>query len=93
MEFDRVVTEYALGRFSADALLHARSCSEFVVEVEKELNYAAIGQAVTYRYLYYRHSGRIAKRMVVRRRAPRELREAAQLEQGIEVVEGPPAQC
>jgi len=91
-DFDRVVTEYPLGRFSADALLHAKGCTEYVVEVERELNYAAIGQAITYRYLYYRHSGRLAKPMIVCRKASRELAEAAQLEQGIEVVEVPAAQ-
>ena len=91
-DFDRVVTEYPLGRFSADALLHAKGCTEYVVEVERELNYAAIGQAVTYRYLYYRHSGRLAKPMIVCRKASRELAEAARLEQGIEVVEVPAAQ-
>jgi hypothetical protein len=91
-DFDRVVTEYPLGRFSADALLHAKGCTEYVVEVERELNYAAIGQVITYRYLYYRHSGRLAKPMIVCRKASRELAEAAQLGQGIEVVEVPAAQ-
>jgi len=86
-EFDKVVTEYTLGRYSADALMHAKTCNEYIVEVERELNYMAIGQAVTYRYLYYKHSGKMAKPMIICRKASRELKEAAQLEQGIEVVE------
>jgi uncharacterized protein (TIGR02757 family) len=86
-EFDKVVTEYTLGRYSADALMHAKTCNEYIVEVERELNYMAIGQAVTYRYLYYKYSGKMAKPMIICRKASRELKEAAQLEQGIEVVE------
>jgi len=64
-----------------------KNCSEYIVEVERELNYMAIGQVVTYRYLYYKHSGKMAKPMIICRRASRELKEAAQLEQGIEVIE------
>jgi hypothetical protein len=47
----------------------------------------AIGQAVTYRYLYYKHNGKMAKPMIICRKASRELKEVAQLEQGIGVVE------
>ncbi|TDA30142.1 MAG: hypothetical protein DSO00_02240 [Archaeoglobi archaeon] len=86
-ELDRVYTEYPLGRFSADALIHKTSCSEYVVEVEEELNYTAIGQVATYRYLFYKIHGRLAKPMIICRRAKSELKEAAWIEQGIEVVE------
>ncbi|MCS7369517.1 MAG: DUF2400 family protein [archaeon GBS-70-058] len=88
-EFDKVITEYTLGKYSADAFIHAKSCIEYIVEVERELNYTAIGQAVTYRYLYYKHSRKIAKPMIICRKASKELKEAAQLEQGIEVIEVP----
>jgi len=86
---DRVVTGYPLGRYSADALIHIVDCDEYVVEVEEELNYSAIGQVVTYRYLLHKIHGRLARPMIICRRAPRELKEAAQLEQGIAVVEVP----
>jgi len=85
-ELDLVSTEYQLGRYSADALLHTIYCEEYVVEVEEELNYSAIGQAITYRHLYYKLRGRVAKPMIICRKASRELKEAAWLEQGITVV-------
>jgi uncharacterized protein (TIGR02757 family) len=84
---DKVITEYPLGRFSADALIHMVKCDEYVAEVEEELNYNAIGQVITYRYLYYKISKKIAKPMIICRRAKRELEEVAQLEQGIIVIE------
>jgi len=84
---DKVITEYPLGRFSADALIHMVKCDEYVAEVEEELNYNAIGQVITYRYLYYKISKKIAKPMIMCRRAKRELKEVAQLEQGIIVIE------
>jgi len=34
-EFDKVITEYTLGRYSADALLHMKNCNEYIVEVER----------------------------------------------------------
>jgi hypothetical protein len=86
---DRVVTGYPLGRYSADALIHTVDCDEYVVEVEEELNYNAIGQVMTYRYLLHKIHGRLARPMIICRRAPRELKEAARLEQGIAVVEVP----
>jgi hypothetical protein len=73
-ELDRVVTGYPLGRYSADALTHTVDCDEYVVEVEEELNYSAIGQVVTYRYLLHKIHGRLARPMIICRRAPRELR-------------------
>ena len=85
--YDCVIIEYMLRRYSADALMHAKTCNEYIVEVERGLNYMAIGQAVTYRYLYYKHSGKMAKPMIICRKASRELKEVAQLEQGIKVVE------
>jgi len=59
------------------------------VEVERELNYSAIGQVVAYRYLLHKIHGRFAKPMIICRRAPKELKEVAQPEQGIAVVEVP----
>jgi uncharacterized protein (TIGR02757 family) len=86
-ELNRVITEYPLGKYSADALLHTVSCDEYVVEVERELNYNAIGQVITYRYLLHKIHGKFAKPMILCKRAPKDLKEAAQLEQGITVVE------
>jgi uncharacterized protein (TIGR02757 family) len=88
-ELDMVVTEYPLGRYSADALIHTVHCDEYVVEVERELNYSAIGQVVAYRYLLHKIHGKFARPMIICRRAPKELKEVAQLEQGIAVVEVP----
>jgi len=92
-ELDVVLTEYPLGRYSVDALLHTIYCEEYIVEVEEELNYSAIGQAITYKYLYYKLRGRAAKPMIICRRASKELKEAAWLEQGIAVVEVPRRPC
>ncbi|RSN73174.1 DUF2400 family protein [Candidatus Methanodesulfokora washburnensis] len=88
-ELDKIITEYPLEKYSADAVIHMRKCDEYVVEVEEELNYNAIGQVITYRYLYHRIHGKVAKPMIICKRAPPALKEAAQLEQGIEVVEIP----
>ena len=86
-EVDGVVTEYPLGSYSADALIHMRDCSEYIVEVEHELNYTAIGQVVTYRYLYFKKHGKPVKPMIVCKKAPQTLREVSEREQGIRVVE------
>jgi len=40
-------------------------CNEYMVEVGRELNYTVIGQVVTYRYLYYKHSWGMAKPMII----------------------------
>jgi len=74
---------------SSDVFMHTKTCSEYIVEVERELNYTAIGQTVTYRYLYYKYSGKMTKPIIICRKASREFREAVQLERGIEVMEVP----
>jgi hypothetical protein len=84
---DKVITEYPLGRFSADTLIHMVKCDEYVAEVEEELNYNAIGQVITYRYLYYKISKKMVKPIILCRRAKRELEEVAELEQGIIMIE------
>ena len=45
------------------------------------------GRKVSYRHLFYKIHGRLAKPMIICRRARNELKEAAWMEQGIEVVE------
>ncbi|MEM1723794.1 MAG: DUF2400 family protein [Candidatus Jordarchaeales archaeon] len=86
-EFDSVTTEYPLEGYRADAVLHRRSCETWIVEVEEKLNYNAIGQVVTYRYLFFKTRGVKAKPVIVCLRSDKRLREACEVEQGVEVVE------
>ena len=86
-EVERVVTEYPLGSYSADAVIYLKDCKYYVVEVEQELNYVAIGQAIIYRYLYFRKHEKYARPMIICTKAPTELKEACEIEQGIKVVE------
>jgi len=85
-EVDRVVTEYPLGKFSADALIHLKTCTELIVEVERELNYQAVGQVMLYRYLYYKRTRRMAKPVIVCSTAKSELMEMCVKELGIKVI-------
>jgi uncharacterized protein (TIGR02757 family) len=86
-EIDSVITEFPLGRYSADAVLHKRSCKTYVVEVEHTLNYNAIGQIVAYRFLYFKIHGKMTNPMIICLEAPKELKEICETEQGIEVLE------
>lgn len=86
-EFDSVTTEYLLEGYRADAVLHRRNCETWIVEVEEKLNYNAIGQVVTYRYFFFKTRGVKAKPVIVCLRSDKRLREACEVEQGVEVVE------
>lgn len=86
-EIDSVITEYPLGKYSTDAVLHKSSCKTYVVEVEHKLNYNAIGQIIAYRFLYFKMHGKMAIPMIVCFSAPKELKEICETEQGIEVLE------
>ncbi|MEM2506009.1 MAG: DUF2400 family protein [Nitrososphaeria archaeon] len=86
-EFDSIKTEYPLGKYSADALLHKTNSEMYVAEVEEELNYAAIGQVLTYRYLYFTIHSKIAKPIIICSRSRKELKETCEKEQGIAVIE------
>lgn len=86
-EFDSIKIEYPLGRYSADALLHKINCETYVAEVEKELNYNAIGQVLTYRYLYYKIHGVIVKPIIICTSSTKEIREACEKEHGITIIE------
>ncbi|MFH7835689.1 MAG: DUF2400 family protein [Candidatus Aenigmatarchaeota archaeon] len=86
-EFDSIITGYPLGEYTADAVMHKHSCEEYVVEVENKLNYNAIGQVITYRFLYFKIRNKLAKPMIICSTAPKELKEACEIEQGIKVVE------
>ncbi|MEM2560460.1 MAG: hypothetical protein QXD53_06715 [Candidatus Bathyarchaeia archaeon] len=86
-EYDLIKTEYPLGNYTADALLHKINCETCVAEVEEHLNYNAIGQALTYRYLYFKIYGKEAKPIIVCSRSARDLKEACEREQGIMVIE------
>lgn len=76
-EFDDVRTECPLGRYSADALLHKTSCETYITEVENELNYNAIGQVLTYYFLYFKIRGKTAKPMIICSRKHRNLQRAS----------------
>jgi len=85
--FDDVKTEYPLGNYTADALLHKPNCETFIVEVEEELNYNAIGQVIVYQYLYFRTHGKIAKPAIICSKIRRDIKEACETEQGIKIIE------
>jgi len=83
---DSVSTEYPLDNYSTDALIHMVNCNNYIVEVEYELNYVAIGQVITYRYLYFKKHKKHIKPMIICMKSSKDLEEACKLEQGIEVV-------
>ncbi|MEM1522066.1 MAG: DUF2400 family protein [Thermofilaceae archaeon] len=86
-EYDSIHSEFPLGNYTADALLHKLNCETQIVEVEEQLNYNAIGQVLIYRYLYFKIYGKAAKPIVICTRSRRELKEACEREQGITVIE------
>lgn len=86
-EFDSINTEYPLGRYSVDAILHKTNCETYVAEVEEKLNYHAIGQVLTYRFLYFKIHRKIAKPIIICLKSSKELKELCENEQGIIVVE------
>jgi len=86
LKIDVLYTEYPLGRRKADMLFHTEDCTWWIGEVEAELNYAAIGQALLYKLLLYRLKGMWAKALVVCSKAPEDLIEASKLDPGVEVI-------
>mgnify|MGYP006293290717 CR=1 FL=1 len=51
-EFDEIKTEVSLGRKQVDALCHVKRDGWWIIEVERELNYTSVGQALVYKRLY-----------------------------------------
>jgi len=86
-EIDFFAIEYPLGEYSADAIIHKSNCENYIIEVENKLNYNAIGQVITYRFLYFKIYKKLAKPMIICSNAPKELKEACEIEQGIKVIE------
>lgn len=81
-----VLTEYPIGRYRVDAVLHSRDCTWYVVEVERELNDQAVGQVIKYRAMLYRHKRVLPRAVVVCERADPRLAEALRVDPGIEIV-------
>ena len=86
LEIDQYLTEYPLGNRAADLVFHTKECTWWVAEIEEELNYTAIGQAITYRKIYKELRGKRPKAAVICRRAPRDLKEACEVDVGIMVI-------
>lgn len=84
--FDNVKTEVPIGRRSIDAIAHERNCNWYVIEVEYELNYTAIGQVIVYRKLFTETRRIRPKALIVCRKASLELKEICELDPGVEVA-------
>ena len=84
--FDQIETEFPVGRRSIDAVAHERNCNWYVIEVEYELNYTAIGQVIVYRKIFTEARKIRPKALIVCRRAPSELKEICEVDPGIEVA-------
>jgi len=84
--FDQVKVEFPVGRRSIDAVAHERNCNWYVIEVEYELNYTAIGQVIVYRKMFTEAMKVKPKTLIVCRRAPSELKEICELDPGIEIA-------
>ena len=78
-------TEYSIDNYSIDVVIHSKNCTWYVVEIERALNDAAIGQVIKYMILFHKHTKRIAKPMIVCEKANPELIRELKLNLGIEV--------
>jgi len=78
-------TEFPIGDYQVDAVLHGKDCTWYVVEVEEELTDVAIGQVVKYKTLFYRYKKQLPKPLIICRRADQELIKALELDPGISV--------
>ena len=85
LEVDKAFTEYPLGNKRADILFHSVNCTWWIGEVEEQLNYNAIGQAVLYKSLFYKLRKKWARAIIICSKASQDLLEACKLDAGIEV--------
>ncbi len=82
----KVCKEYPINSRSIDVLGIDKHGNVYVIEVERELTYEAIGQAVIYRSLYHERKGIKPKAMIVCERAPKDLEEMCRIDANIDVI-------
>ena len=87
---DRVFTEYPVGDFSIDAVIHSKDCTWYVVEVERRLNDTAIGQVIKYKTLLYKYRSIHAKPLIICESADERLIKLLNIDAGIQVIVVPP---
>jgi len=87
LKIDKIFTEYPLGDRRADILFHTVDCTWWIGEVEEQLNYEAIGQAILYKLLFYKLKGKWAKAIVICSKAPQDMLEACKIDAGIKVFQ------
>ncbi len=80
-----VWTEYPLGDYSIDAVMHSKDCTWYVAEVEERLTDTAIGQVIKYKILLYRYKKVIARPLIICREADNKLVELLRTDAGIQV--------
>ena len=85
-KYDYIGKEVQLGNRRVDAILHDKQCKWYVVEVERELNYTAIGQAVAYRRIFKEIYRKTPEAIILCRKAPHELKTACTIDANIEVI-------
>ena len=85
-KYDYIGKEVQLGNRRVDAILHDKQCKWYVVEVERELNYTAIGQAVTYRRIFKEKYRKTPEAIILCRKAPHELKTACTIDANIKVI-------
>lgn len=73
LRIDKVYTEYPIGDYNIDAIIHRNDCTWYVVEVEERLNDIAIGQVIKYRALLYGYRKIVAKPLIICKEANPEL--------------------
>ncbi|HEU16098.1 MAG TPA: DUF2400 family protein [Nitrososphaeria archaeon] len=79
--------EVPLGRYRADAVVHYRWCEHAVVEVERELNDASVGQVLKYRREYYRLRGEMPRAVIAVEKVNDDgLRRELESELGLKVI-------
>ena len=67
-------------------MAHERNCNWYVIEVEYELNYTAIGQVIVYRKIFSEVRKVRPKALIVCRKSPPELKEVCEVDPRIEVA-------
>ncbi len=86
--FDRIYTEYEIGGRKIDVVAHEKNCNYWVIEVESgKLNYVAIGQAIAYAWLFKKYKGVEPNVAIICTEAPKDLKEACEIDRGIRVFE------
>lgn len=85
-KYDYVGKEIPLGDRRIDAILHGKQCKWYVVEVEQELNYTAIGQAVVYRRTFKNIYKKTPETIILCRKAQSELKTICEIDANIKVI-------